>query len=93
MCVDPITRQIYDNGTSTPCENYPRNIIELDSDSDDKDLYILRPDPIKRKPHMLTPSQIKTRRHSNTFTAQDVRYNSLHSFHYISFYTIHGDDL
>ena len=53
--------------------NFPRNIIELDPDSDDQDFYILGPEPIKRKPPlMFTPSQIKTTIRPNTFTAQDA---------------------
>ena len=46
MYVDPITRQTYDYATPIACENNPRNIIELDPDSDDQDFYILGPDPI-----------------------------------------------
>ena len=37
MYVDPITRQTYDYATPTTCDNNPRNIIELDPDSDDQD--------------------------------------------------------
>ena len=59
MYVDPITRQTYDNATPITCDNNPRNIIELDPDSDDQDFYILGPEPIKRNPPlMFTPSQI-----------------------------------
>ena len=73
MYVDPITRQTYDYATPITCDNNPRNIIELDPDSDDQDFYILGPEPIKRKPPLLfTPSQIKTTIHPNTFTAQDA---------------------
>ena len=39
--VDPITRQTYDYATPSACDNNPRNIIELDLDSDDQDFYIL----------------------------------------------------
>ena len=54
-------------------DHNPRNIIELDSDSDDQDFYILGPEPIKRKPQpMFTPSQIKTTIRPNIFTAQDA---------------------
>ena len=61
MYVDPITRQTYDYATPITCDNNPRNIIELDPDSDDQDFYILGHEPIKRKPPlMFTPSQIKT---------------------------------
>ena len=59
MYVDPITRQTYDYATPITCDNNPRNIIELDPDSDDQDFYILEAEPIKRKPPpMFTPSQI-----------------------------------
>ena len=52
---------------------FPRNIIELDPDTDDQDFYSLRPEPIKRKPPlMFTPIQIKTTIRPNTFTAQDA---------------------
>ena len=57
MYVDPITRQTYDYATPITSDNNPRNIIELDPDSDDQGLYILRPEPIKRKPPlMFSPS-------------------------------------
>ena len=73
MYVDPITRQTYDYATPITCDNNPRNIIELDPDSDDQDFYILRPEPIKRKPPlMFPPSQIKTTIRPNIFTAQDA---------------------
>ena len=73
MYVDPITTQTYDYATPITCDNNPRNIIELDPDSDDQDFYILGPEPIKRKPPlMFTPSQIKTTIRPNTFTAQDA---------------------
>ena len=73
MYVDPITRQTYDYASPITCDNNPKNIIELDADSDDQDFYILSPEPIKRKPpHMFTPSQIKTTIRPNTFTAQDA---------------------
>ena len=73
MYVDPITRQTYDYATPITCDNNPRNIIELDPDSDDQGFYILGPEPIKRKsPLMFTPSQIKTTIRPNTFTAQDA---------------------
>ena len=72
MYVDPITRQTYDYATPITCDNNPRNIIELDPDSDDQDFYTLGPEPIKRKPTlMFTSSQIKTTIRPNTFTAQD----------------------
>ena len=53
MYVDPITRQTYDYATPITCDNNPRNIIELDPDSDDQDFYILGPEPIKRKPPLM----------------------------------------
>ena len=71
MYVDPITRQTYDYATPILCDNNPRNIIELDPDTDDQDFYILHPEPIKRKPPlMFTPDQFKTTIRPNTFTAQ-----------------------
>ena len=73
MYVDPNTRQIYDYATPITCDNNPRNLIELDPDSDDQDFYILGPEHIKRKPPlMFTPSQTKTTIRPNTFTAQDA---------------------
>ena len=72
MSVDPITRQTYDYATPIPCDNYPRNIIELDPDTDDQDFHIPRPEPIKRKPPlMFTPNQIKSTIRPNTFTARE----------------------
>ena len=41
MYIDPITRQTYDYAIPIACDNIPRNIIELDLDSDDQDFYIL----------------------------------------------------
>ena len=77
MYVDPITRQTYDDATPIPCDKIPRNIIELDPDTDDQDFYILRPEPMKRKPPlMFTPNQIKTTVRTNTFTAQDAGFYS-----------------
>ena len=73
MYVDPITRQTYDYATPITCDNNPRKIIELDPDSDNHDFSFLGPEPTKRKPPlMFTPSQIKTTKRSNTFTAQDA---------------------
>ena len=73
MYVDPITRQTYDYATPIACDNNPRNIIELDLNSDDQNVYILGPEPIKRKPPLLfTPSQIKTTIRPNIFTAHDA---------------------
>ena len=71
--VDPITRQSYDNATPIACDNNPRNIVELDPDSDDQEFYFLGPEPIKQKKTlMFTPSQIETTIRPNTFTAQDA---------------------
>ena len=73
MYVDPITRQTYDYATPITCDNNPKNITELDPDSDDQDFYILSPEPITRKPPlMFTFSQMKTTIQPNTFTAQDA---------------------
>ena len=73
MYVDPITRQTYEYANPITCDNNPRNVIELDPDSDNQDFYILGPEPIKRKPpRMFTSSQIKTTIRLNTFTAQDT---------------------
>ena len=70
MYVDPITRQTYDYAFPITCGNNPRNIIELDPDSDDQDFYIFGPEPINRKPRlMFTTSQIKTTLRPNNFTA------------------------
>ena len=77
MYVDPITRQTYHYATPIPCDNNPRNIIELDPDTDEQDFYILGPEPIKRKPPlMFTSNQIKTTIRPNTFTA---RYAGIYS--------------
>ena len=74
MYVDPITRQSHDYATPIASDFIPRNIIELDHDSDDQeDFYILGPEPIKRKPPlMFTPSQNKTTIRTITFKAQDA---------------------
>ena len=73
MYVNSITRQTYDYATPIAFDNIPRNIIELDFDSDDQDFYILGPEPIERKPPlMFTPSEIKTTIRPNTVTAQDA---------------------
>ena len=70
MYVYPNTRQTYDFATPIACDNNPRNLIELDLDSDDQDFYILGPEPIKRKsPLMSKSSQIRTAIRPNTFTA------------------------
>ena len=73
MYVEPITRQTYEYATPITCGNNPKNIIDLDPDSDGQDFCILGPEPIKRKPPlMFIPSQIKTTKRANTFTAQDA---------------------
>ena len=73
MYVDPITRQTYDYATPIACDSNPRNIIELDPDSDEHYFYILGPEHIERTPPLtFTPSQIKTTIRPNTFTAQDA---------------------
>ena len=73
MYVDPITRQTFDYATPIRCENNPKNIIQLDPDSDDQVFYIFGPEPFKRKPPlMFSPSQLKTTIRPNTFTAQDA---------------------
>ena len=73
MYVDPITRQTFNYATSIECGNKPQNIIELDLDSDDDDFYVLTPEPLKREaPQMFKPTQIKTTKTPNTFTAQDT---------------------
>ena len=73
MYVDFITKQTYDYAMPIACDNNPRNIIEIDPDSHDQVFYTLGPEPIKRKPPlMFTPSQIKTTKRPNTFTAQDA---------------------
>ena len=40
MYVDPITRQTYDYATPIACDNNPKNIIELDTDSDDQNFFL-----------------------------------------------------
>ena len=95
MYVDPSTRQTYDYATPIACDNNPRNIIELDPDSDDQDFYILGPKSNKRKPPiMFTFSQIKTRIYPNTFTAQDagIYFNAeLDQFWSIILFSKHSD--
>ena len=53
MYVDPITRQTYEYAIHIACDNNPRNIIELDPDSDDQDFYIFGTEPIERKPPLM----------------------------------------
>ena len=63
--------------TTVTCDNFPRNFIELDLDSDDQDFYFLGPEHIKRKPPlMFTSAQFKTTIRLNTFTAQDAGISS-----------------
>ena len=71
LYVDPITRQRYDCATPITCSINPRNIFELDPDSDDQDFYIFSPEPVKRKPPFkFILSEIKTTKRPNTFRAQ-----------------------
>ena len=73
MHVFPITRQSYNYVTPIACDNNPRNITELDPDSDGQDFFILGPEPFKQiPPSMFTPSQIETTIRPNTSTAQDA---------------------
>ena len=73
MYVDPNTRQTFDYATPIACDDNPRNIIELDLDSEDQGFYLLGPELFQRKPPLiLTPSQIKTTIRPKTFTAQDA---------------------
>ena len=73
MYADPITRQTFNYATPLECGNNPQNIIALDPDTDDGDLYVLTPDPRKREaPQMFKPTQIRTTITPNTFTAQDA---------------------
>ena len=73
MYIDPITRQTFDYATPITCDKIPKNIIELDPDSDDQDFFRLGPEPIKQKPPlMFTPSQIETTIRPISFTAQDA---------------------
>ena len=73
MYVDPITRQSFTYATLIECGNIPQKIIELDTDADDGDFYVLTPDPLKREPpQMVKPTQIKATKTPITFTAQDA---------------------
>ena len=73
MYVDPITRQTFNYATPIECGNNPQNLIELDPDADDGDFYVLTPDPLKwEPPQMFKPTQTKTIKTPNTFTAQDA---------------------
>ena len=49
MYVDPITRQTFNYATPIKCGKNPQNIIDLDSDTDDGDFYVLTPDPFKKR--------------------------------------------
>ena len=55
--LDPITRQTYDYATSFACDNNPKNIIELDPDTDDQDFYILGAEPNENCLHLLKIKQ------------------------------------
>ena len=71
MNVDPITRQTSDYATPITCENNPKNIIELDPDSDDQDFYILGTEPNKRKtPLVFTPAQINSTIRPNFYSSR-----------------------
>ena len=73
MNVDHITIQTFNYATLIECGNNPQNIIELDPDTDDGDLYVLTPEPLKREaPQMFKPTQIKATITPNTITAQDA---------------------
>ena len=92
MYVDPITRQTYDYATPITCDNNPRNIIELDPDSDDQDFYILVPE--RKPPLIFTHSQIKSTIRPNTFTDQDAGIYSnaeLDQFWYRILFSKHSD--
>ena len=78
MYDDPITRQIYDYATPIACDNNPKNIIELDPDFDDQNIYIPGPEPIKRNHHKcshLLKSKLQL------FRAQDAGNRILFSKH------------
>ena len=73
MYVDPITRQTFNYATPIEFGNNPQYNIELDPDTDDGFFYVLTPDPFRREPpQMFKPTQIKTTKTPNTFTAQDA---------------------
>ena len=75
MYVDPITRQTYDYAIPISGVYNPRNIIELDPDSDDQDFYFLGLEPIKRKPPIIfTPSQFKTTKRSKLSQLKTLAY-------------------
>ena len=77
MYVDPITRQTFSYATPIECGKNPKNIIELDPDTDDGDFCVLTPDPLKREaPQMFRPTPIKTTITTITFTTQDAGINS-----------------
>ena len=95
MYVQPITRQTYDFATPIPCDNNPRNNIEVNLDTDDQVFYIVRQEPPKMNPPiMFTPNQIKTTKRRNTFTAQDAGIYSnaeLDQFWNIILFSNHSD--
>ena len=72
MYVDPITRQTYDFATPIPCDTNPRNIIELDPDTDVQDFYILCPESVERELFCLQLLKSKLARRPNTLTPQDA---------------------
>ena len=72
MYVDPVTRRTFNYATPIECGNNPQNIIELHTDTDDGDFYVLTPDALKREaPQMFKPNQTKKTITPNTFKAQD----------------------
>ena len=73
MYVDPITSQTYDFAIPISCDNNPLKILELDPVLDDQVFYILRPEPMKRKPKiMFTQSESKTSIRFDTFAAKNA---------------------
>ena len=81
MYVNPKPRQTFNHATPIKCGNNPQNVIELDPDIDDGDFYVLTPDPLKKEaPQMFKPTQIKTAKTPNTFTAQDAGIAELDQF-------------
>ena len=45
MWENHITQQPYDNATNIPCDSIPRNIIELDPNSQHDDFHIIKIEP------------------------------------------------
>ena len=52
MNVDPITRQTYEYGIPIACDNNPKNIIELDPDTDDQDFIFLDQNLLSENHHL-----------------------------------------